>query len=93
MRGKQTWVRRSSAGARGSRPGCWHLLADDGQAWCGASLQLTASTARQSWSRPAGTACRVCLRAERAAVRAAAKEERIRARAARPARWLRPLAR
>jgi hypothetical protein len=79
MSRKRTWMRPSVAGARGLRPGPWHLLGADAMPWCGRRFTAVTTTAVQGFDRPAGPVCQRCLRAERRAARAAARQARGRA--------------
>jgi len=80
---KRSWIRSSAAGVMGAGAGQWHLLGDDGLPWCGRNLKWAPTASAQGWLPPVGQVCRRCLRAERHAARAAAKEEHAKQRAAR----------
>ena len=86
MSQKSMWMRGSTTGPGGTRTGPWHLLSPDGTPWCGRMLRRLTTTLAQGHVRPPGPVCRRCLRAERSALRAQAKEARRQAkrRALRP---------
>jgi len=80
---KTMWMRGSNTGPGGTRSGPWHLLTAEGTPWCGSMLRRLTTTLAQGHVRPRGPVCRRCLRAERSALRAEAKEARLQLKAAR----------